>query len=244
MTETHIQLIDDLGLEFGRVAAERRRRAPRRGFAVAIACAVLALLGAGAYAVPPTRAAIEDLTSSFAGWVAGDESDAPGRALRPGDDAPDWVRDEGGRLIVEKGDVQLYVTRSETVNGTYLNFVLDRSVSVGNTVDGWRETFDDRAAIVLGPALLGPRDILDDHGRYPLLGVTARSVERVEVTYADAPPVVEAGLDGGFILLLDAWRLPLELIAYDAGGRELDRVDLTYLDTRYFCEKEPACPPH
>jgi hypothetical protein len=53
---------------------------------------------------------------------------------------------------------------------------------------------------------------------------------------------METRLDGGFILLTDAWRPKRELLAYDAAGRELDRVDLTYLDTRYFCDKEPTCP--
>lgn len=37
-------------------------------------------------------------------------------------------------------------------------------------------------------------------------------------------------------------RLLHELVAYDAAGRELDRVDLGYLDTRDFCQLEPTCP--
>jgi hypothetical protein len=239
MTEPQIQLLDDLGAEFARVAS-RRRRAPRRTLAVALSA--LVLLGASAYAVPPTRATIEDLTSTFSGWFAGDESAAPGRALRPDDDAPEWVRESGGRLIVAKHGVGLYVTRTETENGTYLNFALDKSIGVGNTIDGWRETFENRAALVLGPALFGPQDVLDEQGRFPLLGVTSRSVERVELRYEHGPPEVETGVDGGFILLADAWRPKRELIAYNAGGGELDRVDLGYLDTAYLCDKEPTCP--
>ena len=227
-------------------------RAPRRsglrsltaapGRALAVACSVVVLLGAGAYAVPPTRAAIDDLMSTFAGWLAEEESNAPGRALRPVDDAPEWVREAGGRLIVEKAGVELYVTRSETENGTYLNFALDGSVAVGNTIDGWRDTFKDRSVMVLGPALWGPQDMLDEQGRFPLLGLAARSVERVELHYEQGPPVVETGVDGGFILVTDAWRRLRELIAYDAAGRELERADLAYLDSRYLCDKEPGCP--
>jgi hypothetical protein len=251
MTEPHIQLLDDLGAEFARVAAERER-APRRSRlrsltatparALAVAVSALVVLGGGTYAVQPTRAAIEDLTSTFAGWLAEDESDAPGRALRPEDDAPEWVREEGGRVIVEKAGVELYVTRSETENGTYLSFVLEGSVAVGNTIEGWRDTFQNRSVMVLGPGLDRLQDVLDEQGRFPLLGLAARSVERVELHYEQGPPVVETGVDGGFILLTDAWRQPRELIAYDAAGRELERVSLAYLDTRDLCDKEPTCP--
>jgi hypothetical protein len=241
---TEIKLLDDLGAEFARVAAQHergRRRFPGR--ALAIAASVLVLLGASAYAVPPTRAAIDDLAASFAGWFEGDEAAAPGRALRPEDDAPDWVREEGGRLIAEKAGVGLYVTRSETEQGTVLNFALDQAVGIGNTIDGWRETFADKAAVVLGPTAFGNRDFLDEQGRIPLLGVTARSVERLVLHYVDdGPPLVETGVDGGFVLLVDAWRPLRELVAYDAAGRELERVDVRYLDLRYYCEKEPGCP--
>jgi hypothetical protein len=63
------------------------------------------------------------------------------------------------------------------------------------------------------------------------------------VHYVDGgPPLEETGVDGGFVLLLDAWRPLREIVAYDASGRELDRVDATHLDLRIYCEKEPGCP--
>jgi hypothetical protein len=253
MTEPHIQLLDDLGAEFARVAADRarpRRRSLVRSFtaapgrALAVAFSVLVLLGAAAYAVPPTRAAIDDLTGTFAGWLAEDEGAAPGRALRPEDEAPDWVRESGGRVIAAKHGVELYVTRSETEKGTYLKFALGNSIAIGNTVDGWREQFEKHAAMVLGPTPFESLDgrWLDDRGRFPLVGVTGRSVERVVLRYEQGPPLVETGLDGGFVLLVDAGRRLHELVAYDAAGQELERVDLGYLDTRDFCKLEPTCP--
>jgi hypothetical protein len=253
MTEPHIELLDELGAEFARVAADRerpRRRAPFRSVtavpsrSLAVAFIVLVLLGAAAYAVPPTRAAIDNLTGTFAGWLAGDEGAAPGRALRPEDEAPDWVRESGGRVIVAKHGVELYVTRSETEQGTYLKFALGNSIAVGNTIDGWREQFEKHAAIVLGPTPFESLDQrwLDERGRFPLMGVTARSVERVELRYEQGAPLVETGVDGGFILLADAGRRLHELVAYDAAGQELERVDLGYLDTRDFCKLDATCP--
>jgi hypothetical protein len=248
MTEPHIQLLDDLGAEFARVAAEHER-APRRARlrsytatparALAVAIGVLVLLGACTYAVPPTRAAIDDLTSAFSDWLASDEGAAPGRALSPDDDVPDWVSDtDDVRIIAEAAGVKLYVTRE----GTQLSFWLGEGMGMGDSIDGWRERFDDHAVVVLWPALFGPQDVLDERGRYPLLGVTARSVERIELRYHEGRPLVATGVEGGFVLIADAWRRHRELVAYDAAGRELERVDLGYLDPRYLCDKEPTCP--
>ena len=251
MTEASINFLEDLGAEFARIDAQPTR-APRRHRlrlpvmrlrALAVAAAALAVLGVGTYAVPPTRAAIDDLAGAFSGWIGGDDGAAPGRALRPEDDAPNWVREAAGRLIVAKYGVELYVARSESVNGSYLNFALDDGIGVGNTIEGWRREFEDHAVKVLGPTGPGAEGLLDDQGRYRLMGVSARSVARVELRYEDGPPAVETGLDGGFILLGDASRRPTDLVAYDSAGRELERIDAGYLDMRYACDKNPGfCP--
>jgi hypothetical protein len=77
------------------------------------------------------------------------------------------VREQGGRLIARKAGVGLYVTRSETEQGTVLNFALDEAVGIGNSIDGRRETFEDRAVLVLGPSAFGRRDFLDERERIP-----------------------------------------------------------------------------
>jgi hypothetical protein len=251
MTEPSIQLLDDLEAEFARVAAERAsspRRARVRALAasppraLAVALTVLILLGGAAYVVPPTRAAIEDLTSTFAGWIAGDDDQAPGSP--PQHDAPRWVREEGARLIAERAGVGLYVTRTEIEAGTVLDFTLGHrnAVTIGATVEGWRERFGEHAAVVLGwTPFGGEKGLLDEHGRVPVLGVTARSVTQIELRYEYGPPLVATDIDGGFVLIADAWRPFRELVAYDAAGKELEQVDVRYLDLRYLCDKEPGC---
>jgi hypothetical protein len=250
MTEPRIQLLDDLATEFARVAERHERKPHKRRFprmlggparTVAIVASALLIVAGGAYAVPTTRAAIDDLTTSFAGWVAGDDEQAPGTPLGPGDNAPDWVREEGGRLIAEKNGVALYVTRVHTAeSGTLLNFTIGDRVAIGGTIDDWRERFDDQAVVVLG-AGFGPGDTLDERGRVPFLGVTARSVDRVELRYAQGPPLRETDVDGGFVILADAARQPTELVAFDAVGRELGRADVSHIDLSYRCQQEPGC---
>jgi hypothetical protein len=88
----------------------------------------------------------------------------------------------------------------------------------------------------------GPGNVLDERGRVVLFGVTARSVERLVLHYQDGPPLLETGVDGGFVVLVDAWRPLRELVSYDAAGRELDRLDVTDFDLRYICDKEPGSP--
>lgn len=208
-----IRWLDELGGEFARVAAAEPRRTSllrRRRIAALVSALVLA---GGAYAVPVTRGAIGDV----ARWIAGEDGAPPGRALRPHEDAPDWVRDGRSRVIAERDGVRLFVTRAHTERrGTLLGFTFGGG-TVFDSVDGWRKRFEQHAMMVLGTA---PR-------RYALFGVTARSVARVELRYASGPPLEVRGLHGGFVLLPDAHRPLREIVAYDAAGRELERADVS-----------------
>jgi hypothetical protein len=252
MTEPRIQLLDDLATEFARMAERHERKSHKQRFprlvarparTVAIVSSALMIVAGGTYAVPPTRAAIDDLTASFAGWVTGDDEQAPGTPLAPGTDAPDWVREQGGRLIAEQNGAELYVSRVATAKrGTLLNFTIGDGVAIGGTIDDWRERFDNHAVLVLGAGNFGGlRDMLDERGRFPLLGVTARSVDRVELRYAQGPPVRETNVDGGFVILADAVRPLTELVAFDAAGRELGRADVSHIDLSDRCQQEPGC---
>lgn len=241
-----IQMLDDLGAEFARVARERPAPRRARGRVLAIGLTALVLLGAGAYAVPTTRATIEDITSTFTGWVGGDDRQAPGRALRPDDDAPPWVRESGGRVIAETGGVQLYVTRTPAndKHDTLLNFALGGAIMVGDTLEGWRDRFDEHSVIILGPTLFKKEPkIWDSRGRFPLLGLTSRSVEQVRLTYDSGPPLVQNGVKGGFVLMADAHRRLRDIVSYDRAGQELERVDASYIDLSRHCYDLDGCPP-
>jgi hypothetical protein len=252
MSDQPIQLLEDLEAEFARVAAEheagRQRRgrrgrapwAPRHALAVATAAVVLAV---GGYAVPSTRAAIDDLARSFAAWVFGDESRAPGRSLRPTDDAPEWLRDEAARVIAQNHGIRLYVSRAHTASGTQLRFTLGNGgAAISDSLDGWRERLGQHSVVVLGPAGINGRP-WDEHGHFALLGLTARSVTRVQLRYASGPATTVNGVHGGFVLLADARRPLRDLVAYDRAGHELERTDVSYIHLRAVCFDERGCPP-
>ena len=238
MNEPRLRLLDELGAEFARVAAERERgrlrRTPPRLTAtlrssLAIAAVALLITARALYSVPATRAAIEDVTSAFRGWLGGDERQAPGRPVSDGDNAPSWVRAAGGRLIAEGDGVALHVVRSKSDGETVLSFSLGgeasgREVAIAgfNTLEGWRKTFDEHRVVVLGA--LPPRT--GDPDRFPLIGVTARSVDRVELRYASGPPLAADNLDGGFVLLADRNRSIQEIVAF-SGGQMLEQVDVS-----------------
>jgi hypothetical protein len=254
-----IQMLDDLGAEFSRVATEVESRGqdvsqPRwqafrpgaRARTLAVAFAVTALFAGTAFAVPATREAVSSVAGSLTGWVLGDDGDAPGRAVEPGDNAPAWFGQNSGdaRMIAESEGVGLFVRRSGPEGDRVLQFGLGSGMIVGDSLEGWSQRLGERPVVVLpGPAAFGPQDLLDDQGRFPLLGVTTRDVTRLEVQYAEGPPLVRENGDGGFVLLVDAWRLPRELVSYDRAGRVLEHTDLSGHDMRYLCEREPGCPP-
>jgi hypothetical protein len=256
MTE-RIQLLDDLGAEFARVAAEAERTSgkpsalPRRRVlsglrarTLAIALGVAALLGAGAYSVPATRAAVDGIADSFAAWVSGDSDQAPGRPLEPGDNEPSWFSGHGQTRVIAKTEgVGLFVRRVDSNEGPRLQFGIGAGIVMADTLEGWRQRLGQHSVVILGPALFGPRDILDERGRFPLLGLTTQDVKRVELRYSEGPSLVTATGDSGFVILADAWRPLREIVAYDAAGRVLERLDMRNDDTRYLCEKEPGvCP--
>lgn len=252
-----IQALEHLGEELACVAAEAEERSRKpardvkrsltfrlRGRVATIAVASAVIVAGGALAVPGSRAAFDGVLDSFAGWVAGDDNAAPGRAVEPGDDVPRWLRDDTEtRLIAKTHGIGLYVKRTDSEQGPVLEVALGQAVGMADTLDGWRQRLGQDAVVLLGYTPFGRQDPLDDLGRVPAFGVTTRDVKRVELRYSEGPPLVGATGDGGFVLLADAWRLPRELIAYDSTGHVLDRIDVSEYDMRYMCEKEPVCPP-
>jgi len=232
MSNVPIRLLDDLGAELARVTEGHGRRsggllAAVHGHTVAVTLATVVLFAGAAYAVPVTRAAIDDIGGTFSSWMDGEDAHAPGRAVRPGDGAPPWVDEGRSRLIAEAGGVGLFVTRLNTEKrGVQMQFALGESVVGSNTLEGWRRTFDDHDVVFLGTPSLPGGAAIDSRARYPLMGVTSRRVTRVAVTYAAGPPTVVDGIDGGFVALVDSRRELRELVGFDAAGRELDRADV------------------
>lgn len=258
-----IELLDDLGAEIARVASEAERASPGpsrlagrllpmgpRARTVAVALTAALLLAGGTYAVPATRAAADGIAGSLAAWVSGGGGeDPPGRAVEARDGLPERLGEGGeARVIAKTGDLVLYARRvddpeQKTEDGPYLEFLLGTAMAWGASLERWRERLDRHTVFLLGHTPFGARDILDGRGRVPLFGLTTPDVERVELRYSHGPPLERRTGDGGFILLVDAWRPLRELVAYDAAGRALDRTDVSHLDLSYLCEKEPACPP-
>lgn len=206
----------------GRPSAPRRRAAwPAWRRLVLAGIAVLVLLTGAGYAVaPPVRAAIDDVTGSFRGWLGGEPSAAPGRALGSGDQAPDFFRDPryttDPRVIAEADGYKLLAAREP--GGSGVEFDLGNTgVGVGETS---ADVFRDHVLVVLGP---GAAQHADEHGHVPLFGITARSVKRVELTYESGPPLHVDAVNGAFVLLAEPDRSPRAVVARDAAGHEIGR---------------------
>lgn len=215
------------------------RPARRLGRRMTAGAAAIVLLAGGGYAVPATRAAMDDVLGAFTGYFSAGSgeraADVPGRPLRPGDDAPAWVRSDAvtdRRLIAEAGGRALYAVRE--ADGR-IGFALGDGFGISDTPEGWRREFADHAVVVLGPeAGSTDRSGIAEDARAPdlpgraLFGLTARSVARVELRYTEGPPTVADSPRGGFALIGDTSRAPESVVGFDAAGRELERVPLPY----------------
>ena len=204
-------------------AAARPPRRPSRAFArrlAPFAAAAIVLLGGGYAAAEPVRAALDDVAGTFSDWLGGDAGDAPGRPVDSSDATPDYLLDPRyaiePRVIARAGPYKLFAARGP---GNGLTFDLgDTGVALGTPSAA--RAFSDHAVVVLGT---GAMRTMDSRGHVPLFGITARSVSRVELTYASGPPLGVDGVAGGFVLLAEPDRSPRAVVAYDTTGRELGR---------------------
>jgi hypothetical protein len=221
--------------------AERSKRPARRPVLrpALTACATL-VMASGAYAVPATRAALDDVYGTISGWVSDDERSGPGRALTATDDAPAWIRESDGdkRLVAENGGASLFAVHS---NAGQISFALAGSVGLSDSVEGWRRQLEGKRVVLLGLGAF-PSGPLNDHDQRPLFGLATRSVERVELRYTTGQPTSADHLDGGFVLLADARRQPQTLVAFGHDGNEIARIDATHLTLRV-CHDTSGCPP-
>jgi hypothetical protein len=206
-------------------AARPRRGAPMLALR---ALAALVLLGAALYSVPPTRAAIEGAGESvggvFSGWLGGDHAEAPGKPLEASEKLPEYMEylhdTKEPRVIAEAGRYKLY---SYIGSAGGLNFELG-GTGVGMGFESAAE-LGDAPLHLLDP---GARPRADAQRNVPVFGIATRSVSSVELTYESGPPLRVSGVEGGFILLAEPSRGPIEVVALGADGKEVGRESLDY----------------
>ncbi|HWI95890.1 MAG TPA: hypothetical protein VNS60_07490 [Solirubrobacterales bacterium] len=219
-----------------RGAGRPRQEASWRRLALST-IAALALLFAGFYAVPGTRAAIENATNgvaaSFSAWLGGDSAEAPGVPLKARQEAPFYFQDGSWsrrhvhqpRVIAAAGGYKLfaYIERSGS-----LGFDLGTGFGLGGYT---AHSFHESAIEVLGP---GSMLHTDAHGHVPLFGISARAVKSVRLVYGSGPPLEVDGIDGGFVLLVEPGREPHEVVAYDGNAEVLGRKAIGYIDWAHY----------
>jgi hypothetical protein len=239
--------LEAFGQELERLAdrdARRRERFSRFGRAgafaaparLALAATVVAVLLGGAYAVPPTRAAVDDVVDAMSGWVSGDEGAAPGRPVASGEAVPSWVAAEDGekRVLAETSGQKLVAIRQ----GDEITFAL-AGYGATATIDAWRRQLAGTRL-----SLVGAGRFVDDgrHDRRPVFGLVAGSIRRVQLNYADGrSPTVQDGVHDAFALTIATDRRPDSLVGYDADGRPVTRVDVSRREFRY-CPDARGCP--
>jgi hypothetical protein len=202
---------------------------------VAPGLAALVLLIAGLYIVPVTRGAIDDVVGTvaeaFSGYSRGDEDDAPGRVLAPGEVRPAYFDDlfrgrpqaRDQRVLAEAGGYKLFAYRAPSGS---LSFDLGNT-GVGMGFESAAELEPAGALYLLGP---GSMQFEDEQGHIPLFGLAADSVRSVALRYETGPPLRIDDVVGGFVLLIEPDRGPMEVVAFDAAGTEVEQESVDYPD--------------
>jgi hypothetical protein len=211
--------LDELAERDARRRARRSRPALGR---LAAAVGVVVAIAGGTYAVPATRAAVDDVYGAFSDWVSGDEGAAPGRAVAPGEDVPSWVAAEDGekRVLAQAGGEKLVAIR----HGDKLTLAL-AAFGESGSIEGWRRWFSGRRIRLVGP---GSFIRNGRHDRRPLFGLVSASVERIRFNYADGgPSVSEDHLAGAFGIVIETDRRPSSVTGYDQAGDLVARLDFT-----------------
>jgi hypothetical protein len=214
---------------------ERERRSARRTPRSLLVATLVALAAFGTYAVPATRAAVDDVYSTVSDWVGGDDAAAPGRAIGRGEEVPAWVAAENGakRVVAEVAGQRLFAIRQ----GEKVTFATANFGSTG-TIDEYRKTLDGAKIVELASG-----DYLSNgrHDRIPLFGLVDDAVKRIRLNYADAGrPVTVDAVGDAWALVADANRPLRSLTGYDADGRLIATKDMTLVQLRY-CPKAEGC---
>lgn len=215
-----------------------------------LAVGLVALTAGGTYAVPATRAAVDDVFGAFADWMAsGDSGSAPGRPAAANDPMPAWVVSQRGdkRILARAGGDELVALRQ----GDKVTLSLEDFATTATT-DGWRRTLSGKRIVLVGAGRFASNE---RHDRRPVFGVVASTIARVQFNYADGrDPVSQSDLRGAFGLVIDSNRRPDSLTGYDARGNEVARVplitdpsrltpDTPLADFRYCPDAVTGCPP-
>lgn len=227
------QLLESIAVA-GTDAPRRRRFTSARWVAALTALVAIPT----AFAIASTLAG--DVEESYRGFLTGEGgTPSPGTLVAPGDPgipkslAADDV--EEVRLIAAEGEQRFYVSR---YSGGGIAFTLasgDRSVmALGSPrPTPWLEDLDGAH---IAPMLVGFAG--QDSAGLPIAGLTSPAVERVELRFGSGPPQTITDLNGGFLIAADVGeqetvdgfltvdREPIEVVAYDAEGTELDRASV------------------
>jgi len=212
------------------VPPDRRRRSRSLRRVVGIGAACLGLATATAFAVPQTREAILDAAGSFADFFGGG-GDAPGTRVDPTETtgALNWFLGTDrvtGNVIAQADDLRIVAYRRADTGEPCIEWGL---MFAECRIEGdWERLLDDQTVFVRGTMPVAARD-----GLIPLLGIGADRVASVAVEYADGTATDPVAMRHGFIVFADPVRDPRTLVAYDAAGAELTRVDVSRVQWRF-----------
>jgi hypothetical protein len=211
-----------------------RSRARRRRLTTGLA---VFALSAGAFSASPLgRQAAASVLDRLSNFLTGG-ADSPGQVPPPEAPAPLLNVLAGSapgteRVIAQRGALRMLGYRDAAGQAC---ISIGQSYDVCASPERWAGSFGGG---VVAPLLTTP---VANERTVPLWGLATAQVTGVEVRYADGTSDRSPVAGYGFIVPADGPRRPRTLVALDASGDELARVDIRALTWRV-CLNPDGCP--
>lgn len=230
-------------VEEWQVNAPRRRSRWKTPRGLALAATLIAVPGAVAIASTLNG----DVSDNYSGFLTGTgDVPSPGRAVETSDNAPGaFAPDHDApeslapdfadvRVLASNGSHHLFAARD--ADGA-VHFRLDSGPEFVSTgANPWLNQFSGNAIV---PLFASDPELGDD--REAVAGLTASDVASVELRYTSGPPDVIPDPEGAFVFLaavgnpeivggiLQVDRKPVQVVAMDENGEELQQASVTCL---------------
>lgn len=194
----------------------------RRPIALAATATLLVVVGVSLLALPVARGAIDDGWGEFVAFFSGGQS--PGRPIndldQPG--SLNWFSNDARgtvTVLAQDGNERLVAYHDTTTGHACVAYGL--AVNECKTTSEWLQQLEKSVVLIRGPAGAS------ETGKVAWYGLTTGAVAKIRLIFADGSSAATVPARLGFALRVDAGRVPVTLVAFNALDQPLATIPVS-----------------